>query len=128
MINQLEIGWLVGLLEGEGSFVYSKGTQVVQLKMTDEDIVLRYADYVERLTGQSVHVGVFSPKEGNRAPIFYCTITGERARIVMRTIVPYMGTRRKQRIWQCLNKYIPHTKTLKQLGFSVSELTERMRA
>lgn len=36
-----DLYWLAGLLEGEGCFTYSGSTPMVQLQMTDKDVVER---------------------------------------------------------------------------------------
>jgi hypothetical protein len=33
-ISDLELGWIIGILEGEGSFRYAKGTQDVGINVT----------------------------------------------------------------------------------------------
>jgi hypothetical protein len=39
-----EIAWAAGLFEGEGTITQSGGRLYVRLKMTDESIVLRFAE------------------------------------------------------------------------------------
>jgi len=42
-IPPLEVAWLAGILEGEGSFI-SKGQARIQVAMTDQDIITRLAE------------------------------------------------------------------------------------
>ena len=124
MISELDIGWLAGLLEGEGSFRYYHSQQI-DLNMTDEDVVERYARITGELTESKVNIVVRNDSKANKKHkvVFRVTISGERARIVMRTIVGHMGWRRRQRIWQSLNKYIPkRKKTLQECGINVVDL------
>jgi hypothetical protein len=105
-LSDFELGWLVGILEGEGYFGY-ECTQRVQVKMTDEDSVVRAAALFERITEQTCLV-LYEDKSKynvNWQDAWKVVITGDRARIVMRYVVKYMGYRRRQRIWQCLNKH-----------------------
>ena len=39
-----EIAWAAGLFEGEGSITQNGGRLFIRLKMTDEDVVLRFAE------------------------------------------------------------------------------------
>ncbi len=110
MISDLEIGWLAGILEGEGCFLMRsrhKNSQSVNIESTDEDVINKVALIVERLTGKLYNVGFREPQTGflNAKERYTLQVNGEPARIVMRTIVRYMCSRRRQRIWQCLNGY-----------------------
>lgn len=109
MLSQLELGWLVGLLEGEGTFRYQNGTCHVVIKMVDEDTICKYIDVIYKLTSRRYEMKSYDRAHENRQQIYQVNICGENARIVMRTIVPYMSQRRKQRIWQSLNGYRPPT-------------------
>lgn len=129
MITDIELGWLVGLLEGEGTFSYLKGTQVVGLRMKDKDVVERYASIIEKLVGTRPKIGCEVYANRNRSEVYYSMITGERARIIMRTVVYNMGYRRRQKIWQSLNKYHVAQKNLKDLDTTnILNLPERMVA
>jgi len=109
MLTEFEFGWLVGLLEGEGSFGYYGNTQSIQVRMTDEDTVHRVARDLEMLIGSNVVVrNIESNSDGiSRQSIYYVQLYGERARIAMRSLVPFMGCRRRQQIWRGLNEYKP---------------------
>lgn len=113
MITEIEIAWLSGLLEGEGYFSYDNGTHRITLNMIDEDIVYKVARLFEKITNTSYNpTTVYQEKYNPNSKIYYrLSVCGERARMIMHTIVPHMGYRRRQRIWQSLNKYKAPTKS-----------------
>ncbi len=102
ILSNFELGWLVGILEGEGHFgIYT--SQVIEVNMTDEDIIYKVASIYERVLGTAVNViGI----QKSRGKDVYCVrIYGERARIIMRLVVSHMSYRRRQTIWRCLNGF-----------------------
>jgi hypothetical protein len=104
-LTVFELAWLVGILEGEGTFRYNS-TQYIALKMTDEDIVSRAAKIFEIITGKSFVVKRMDMRHvKNAQDAFWVQLSGDAARLVMRTIVSHMGCRRRKRIWQCLNEH-----------------------
>ena len=109
MLTEFEFGWLAGLLEGEGSFGYYGSTQSLNVRMVDEDTVHRVARDLEMLIGSNVVVrSIESNSDGvSRQTVYYIQLYGERARIAMRALVPFMGYRRRQQIWRGLNRYKP---------------------
>lgn len=101
-LSHFELGWLVGILEGEGHFgLYT--SQVIEVNMTDEDTIYKVAGLFEKILESSVNViEIYKP---NGRDVFCARIYGERARKVMKLVVPYMSYRRRQMIWRCLNKF-----------------------
>src|SRR6267378_435985 len=113
MLTQFELGWLAGLLEGEGNFGYYSGTQCVNLRMVDEDSMHRAAIVLTELIGTKVVVRAIEPNYGTtRQTVYYLQLYGERARIAMRALVPFMSKRRRQQIWRGLNAYRPTKKVI----------------
>lgn len=110
MIRESEFWWLVGILEGEGYFGFEKWSQRIQVKMTDLDVIERVVEVFSKITGRE-HAIHESPNKGKNDSLPYVvSIHGDDARKVMRMIVPHMGFRRRQRIWQSLNEYKPPKK------------------
>jgi len=108
-LTEFELGWLSGLLEGEGYFGLRSDTKTPQIKleMTDEDIVLRALLLIQRLTGKQHAIATVNRK-GNRShcqPTYIIALYSRDAIKVMKAVVRYMGSRRRQRIWQSLNGY-----------------------
>lgn len=106
-MNQADIMWLAGLLEGEGCFTISHYTKMVDgepktyyygriaLAMTDEDVVRRAYEIAQCGNVTKLH----SEKRGNRKPLFRWQV-GDRksvARILL-AVYPIMGHRRQERI------------------------------
>jgi hypothetical protein len=112
-LSDFELGWLVGILEGEGTFRYFHKSQKVVVQMSDEDTVYRIAATFERLTGQTCEVKDVKPQKTHHSLMHYVALNGESARIVMRTVVKHMSHRRRQKIWQCLNAFDIENKRVK---------------
>ena len=116
-LTDYELGWLVGILEGEGYLGLLRSnvgqTQRVSVKMCDEDIVNRVAILFEQVTGKQFDVRVRyhkdRPKWNTQWEVY---ASGENARIIMRYVVKYMGYRRRKKIYQSLNGHIAVKKKL----------------
>lgn len=113
-------------MEGEGSFGFSKngagkqGRLIVQVNMTDRDVIERAASIMENA---KVYEG---RKRENRKQAFTVAITGYAAERIMKFLRPMLGVRRQAQIDASLEKWdrrpvkrrewsklIPeHTKTL----------------
>lgn len=132
-LSDYELGWLVGLLEGEGHFRY-QGTQHVVLASTDEDVVISCSVLFTKLTGKEFMIGVDKNgrTEGSpRKDIYRIVACGESARMILRTVVPFFHARRRARIWQVLNKYKEakgKKLTLAEAGFDIQSLLQATNA
>lgn len=125
-ISDYELGWLVGILEGEGYFAYVNRGHRVNLQMTDEDAVNSAAIIINKIIGKEVKITHRMPRNSKHQESYQIVVGGESARILMKTIVPFMHGRRRSRIWQSLNNYTaPKQKTLKELGIDISDLIRR---
>lgn len=72
--------------------------------MTDEDIVFKVERLLSRILNKaSIHVG-FIYRDA-RKDMYQIAISGDNARKIMKLVVPHMGTRRRVKIWQSLNRY-----------------------
>ena len=110
-MTEAETIWIAGILEGEGSFSFHltqspkrKRKLRIRLSMTDIDIIVRARNIIHpngnfRRDERSVQ----SFKDGyKRKDTYILTVEGGSAATVMRTILPYMGSRRSERINECL--------------------------
>jgi hypothetical protein len=103
--------FLAGVFEGEGSFGYwgkeSKANRYfrIQIRMCDEDIVIRFIDYF-KLGCITTHI----PKKKNWSKSWKWTVSGDKAIAVMLQMVPYLGIRRKEKFKECCPsfKQLPH--------------------
>lgn len=100
--------WLVGLLEGEGSFGTERNNQIdtsyyprVSVQMTDLDVIER----VHKLLKSREKVLISKhPYEGSKT-LFQARVRGEQAAIWMRILRPWMGERRKAQIDSALGAW-----------------------
>lgn len=129
---RLQLAWLAGLLEAEGTFLMpssSDGSPRVVCYMGDEDVVGRVA----RIFGTEA----FESTRPDRTRVMYTArIGGQPAALLMRDLSPLMGGRRSNRIRDVLDAYEPPARKLDyqmaaeislllKAGISVSELSRR---
>ncbi|WNT44349.1 LAGLIDADG endonuclease [Microbacterium phage Mabodamaca] len=94
--------WLAGLLEGEGAFdAHRERYPRIRLQMTDRDIVERAA----HLMGTGVRLSL---KRAPASATWNAELSGDRAAAIMAELLPYMGTRRSQRIANVLSASAYH--------------------
>ena len=95
-MKKTELHWLAGLLEGEGSFQFTKrNAVVVSLGMTDRDVVYRAAEYF----GKPIHK---EERPLGRKVVYRTQCYGSHALALMMTIYGLMGERRKSQIKKVL--------------------------
>jgi hypothetical protein len=104
MIQDKDLYWLAGLLEGEGCFSTQteKLSLAISLQMTDEDIVKRVADLFQCKYYRCY--SDFSREKGHK-PSYKITFRGKRALQWMKTLLPLMGNRRSQKITECIDSF-----------------------
>lgn len=106
MPSSAEVAWLAGILEGEGSFLYSRSRTggkdyfypKIVVGMTDRDVIARVA----ALFGTSVYA---IPVRPDRKPAFRAQINGTKAATWMVLLRPWMGQRRMAKIDEILALY-----------------------
>lgn len=100
MIAEPDLYWIAGLLEGEGYFgLRRKGRDlVIQLDMTDEDVVNRFL--------QIVGFGSLKERELPSGKTCYRVALLEQAKVeaLMADLLPLMGERRQSKIRLCLSE------------------------
>lgn len=102
MISSLDIAWLGGLLEGEGSFYDSKGSPCIALQTTDRDVLLRVAD----LLGVKEEGKGWKPKgKPTYKQVYMCRVHGFRAIGWMMTLFQFFGERRQDRIGGIIERW-----------------------
>ena len=94
--SEEDIAWLVGILEGEGSFCKVQGRVCLSLGMNDEDVVSKAA----KMMGISYHVTTYGPNKTRRYS--FMILGRARAGRIMGTIYPLMGERRRGQIQKAL--------------------------
>lgn len=95
-LKAFDKGWLVGLLEADGTFTSDHKTVRIAVKMTDLDTVSRAATLLcTKVTGPYEYQG----NDGSvRKPTYMAFISGKRARSWMIYLRPHMSLRRKNQI------------------------------
>jgi hypothetical protein len=105
-IDDHDFCWLIGILEGEGTFVAAppsgRGIPVVRVAMTDRDVVERVGALFERAV-----IPVRKRRAHHKTP-YVSTIKGAPALSLMRAIYPHMGTLRQARIERALASWQGH--------------------
>ena len=99
--NAVEIAWVAGIFEGEGTIVASSSRKSLrlQLQMTDEDIVHRFAAIVG--VGQ-----INSMKRGENKTIYYWTCAQQEAvNAFVKAVWPWLGSRRRRRYLELTQVY-----------------------
>lgn len=108
-MNEIDLAWLAGLLEGEGSFFMQRNTQpsgvyrypFITVNMTDRDVIERVAEIFDSTVYEFKQIyGTSSKKQAYRTQI-----NGSRAAELMRLLLPYMGVRRSEKICEILTEY-----------------------
>jgi hypothetical protein len=107
-IDDQDLAWLAGLIEGEGTFLTgppsAPRSPAVQLSMVDRDVVERAGT----LLGVTV---VPSRREGWKTA--YCVrVRGSRAVLWMKRLRPLMGARRRDQIDRAVASYGPDPRRL----------------
>lgn len=124
--QELNVSWLAGLLEGEGTFLLpspsAPRSPSVVIQMTDRDIVERVA----RLIGVSCYA--MPTRNPMHLPVFSARARGLRAVSVMAAIRDQMGARRSQRITDAVASYRPIKAGQKLMAAEAREVVSRKAA
>lgn len=114
MTETTNFHWLVGLLEGEGSFMAASPSRPneprLEVEMKDYPVMARYA----ALIGATVITRKRKRfnKTDNRdevVTIYRVRVAGKRAVRLMRAVQPYLCSRRQQQIVAALASFTPRT-------------------
>lgn len=103
-VPEIDVAWLAGLLEGEGTFYvnYTNARRYnypkIAVNMTDQDVIARAA----ALFGTSIYTMPMYT-EGKQQWKAQCS--GERAARWMRRLRPYLGERRGAKVDEILAAY-----------------------
>ena len=106
--NTPDFHWLVGILEGEGSFFPASPSQTqssvrLEFKMVDEDVMSRVATLLgTKLSGPTK---AYSQNTPQATRTWRIQIAGSKAVAIMHMIYAYMGQRRQAQIDKTLDRY-----------------------
>jgi len=112
-----DLSWLVGILEGEGSFGASTNDDKyfhvwLSVSMTDKDILNK----VSKLVGLGKIMGPYIRANKSWKPVWVWRLSGLSAYKVMKLVLPLMGYRRARKIEELLSIY-ECNRELGKLGF-----------
>jgi hypothetical protein len=100
--NDFKIGWIVGIIEGEGWIGSDKdGRPKVQVAMTDRDTIYKLLEWAETGIVSESDCGTITGKRIWKWAIY----AREDAGKFIEKILPYLGTRRSERAIEVLNKW-----------------------
>jgi len=93
-ITEQNWAWIAGLIEGEGCISITNSYPVLQIQMTDKDVMEKLASFLDvNLRGPIVR------KKGNSKPTYQIALRKtEKLQIISNKIYEHMGQRRKKSI------------------------------
>jgi hypothetical protein len=102
-MTDIEIAWLAGLLEGEGSFYHSwtcgNPYPRIYVCSTDKDVIEKVAN----LMNSKVHLRSERSLKLGWSTQWATSLQGRKATNIMKAILPYMGERRSSKIRSLLD-------------------------
>ena len=125
-LSEVELAWLAGLLEGEGSFVAASAratyTVTAQIVMTDLDVIEKVASWWR--------VCISRPRrlKEHHKQTYRCTLRGQRAVDWMVRLKPLMGARRQEQITRAIASWKPKGQYQKVTTDQARMITARWQA
>lgn len=98
-LSEFELGWLVGLIEGDGTFTFDGKNVAVVLKITDRDTAQRFATLMRTTVAGPYH---YEGQQLGPKPYYMTKVTGKRAREFMASAAGYFSLRRQAQITRVL--------------------------
>lgn len=111
MLSARDLGWIAGIVEGEGCISHhygsaearrtgtEQGSMVITVAMTDRDVMERYA----QLVGGTVRER--GPRQPGRKQMYIVWLTGRSAAQWAFTLYTLLGTRRRAKIRECIARW-----------------------
>lgn len=116
-MNEFDFGWLVGILEGEGTFVCSQDkrrphtyTVKIQVEMTDKDSIDRINQLVPGKVWESVYPSRTKIFKNVKRSWRWAISRKDQCKELAEKVYPYMSQRRKEQIEKCL----PHCEYIRK--------------
>ena len=96
-MTALDIGWIAGLFEGEGSFSYAGSSARLKISMVDRDVIYR----IQETTG----VGNINTAELSSGKTIYNWVVCKRYDLLhlLASILPLLSERRRARVVEILD-------------------------
>jgi hypothetical protein len=96
-----DLGWIAGLLEGEGYFGHRRdGEPIIEIAMTDKDVIDRFGTMLDlgRLPQQRL-------LPSGKTAYHWKLMKQAQVSGLMMTLLPLMGARRRAKIMECLDAW-----------------------
>lgn len=96
-----DIAWAAGLFEGEGCITYTQRAPVIAVRMTDKDVLERFASVM----GSKI-TGPYASQSKGGKPTYNWHVGGIRpVQDALRRLWPYLGERRRARAALVIAEY-----------------------
>lgn len=102
-ISDFDIGWLVGLIEGDGTFTFDGHYPAVVLKITDLDTAQRFARLLRTTVSGPYY---YEGQQIGTKPYYMSKLTSHRARQFMASTAHLFSERRQEQIGKLLGAQI----------------------
>lgn len=102
-LSEFELGWLVGLIEGDGTLTFDGKHAVVALKITDLDTAQRFAGLLRTTVAGPYY---YEEHQIGTKPYYMAKIAGKRAREFMASAAGYFSVRRQEQIASIVGKQL----------------------
>lgn len=101
-MSQRELGWVAGILEGEGCFSAYKNKwkektylhAKIEVQSADRDVIDRIYEY----TKLGTIGGPYKTRSAKHSPMHSWRVQGDDAKTLMRVVFDLMGKRRQEKI------------------------------
>lgn len=100
-LSEFDLGWLIGLIEGDGSLTFDGKHAVVVLKITDLDTAQRFARLLRTTVSGPYH---YEGQQLGPKPYYMSKIAGKRAREFMTSTAVHFSVRRQGQITDIVGK------------------------
>jgi hypothetical protein len=118
--KDLKIAWAAGVIEGEGSLLSKGYSPIVQIAMTDLDVLRRVQDIF------GGHIYKIKKRESHWKDAWVWKIQGETALNCIGSIYGFLGNRRKSKADDVLDKYLEGVKIKESRSEEVAEKRREM--
>lgn len=98
MITTTKIGYVAGIIDGEGWFLVHHNSPVIGIKMTDLDVI----EKVKSIINSNTTIQIINHKNEKHKTSYCIRIFGSIAASWMMTIYPLVSNRRKKKIKEIL--------------------------
>lgn len=97
-MDELDVAWLAGIIEGEGSLTKNKyNSWQLQITMTDKDVIEKISQLVDQKMWKKKKY-----KETEKQAYKVTLCHKDKLRQLLPRLMPYMGQRRYNRMEECM--------------------------